>query len=74
VSDFGPGRTVDNVEAVARGLSVTSRVITAAAGIMIAVFRSFAVSDQRIVKEFGMGLAVAIFLDATWCAVYSSYR
>ncbi len=32
---------------------------------MIAVFLSFAFSEQRVIKEFGMGLAVAIFLDAT---------
>jgi RND superfamily putative drug exporter len=55
----------DNSEAVARGLSVTSRVITAAAAIMIAVFGAFALSDQRVIKEFGIGLSVAIFLDAT---------
>ena len=55
----------DNSEAVARGLALTSRVISAAAAIMIAVFLSFALSDQRVVKEFGIGLAVAIFLDAT---------
>ena len=58
-------RTGDNTDAVARGLSVTSRVISAAAAIMIAVFLAFALSDQRIVKEFGMGLAVAILVDAT---------
>jgi RND superfamily putative drug exporter len=55
----------DNSEAVARGLAVTSRVISAAAAIMIAVFLSFALSDQRVIKEFGIGLAVAIFVDAT---------
>jgi RND superfamily putative drug exporter len=58
-------RTGDNSEAVARGLSVTTRVISAAAAIMVAVFISFALGDQRIVKEFGIGLATAIFLDAT---------
>ena len=58
-------RRGDNSEAVARGLAVTSRVISAAAAIMIAVFLSFALSDQRVVKEFGIGLAVAIFVDAT---------
>ena len=58
-------KTKDNSESVARGLSVTARVITAAAAIMVAVFLAFAFSDQRIVKEFGIGLAVAIFLDAT---------
>ncbi|MXZ89392.1 MAG: MMPL family transporter [Dehalococcoidia bacterium] len=58
-------KTGDNAEAVARGLAATSRVISAAAAIMVAVFLSFALSDQRVVKEFGIGLAVAIFLDAT---------
>ncbi len=57
--------TGDNAEAVARGLAATSRVISAAAAIMVAVFLSFSLSDQRVVKEFGLGLAVAIFLDAT---------
>jgi len=55
----------DNTGAVARGLSVTTRVISAAAAIMVAVFLSFALSDQRVVKEFGLGLATAIFIDAT---------
>ncbi len=55
----------DNSESVARGLSVTSRVITAAAAIMVAVFGAFALSDQRVVKEFGIGLGCAILLDAT---------
>jgi RND superfamily putative drug exporter len=55
----------DNSESVARGLSVTSRVITAAAAIMVAVFGAFALSDQRVVKEFGIGLGIAILLDAT---------
>jgi RND superfamily putative drug exporter len=55
----------DNAESVARGLSATTRVISAAAAIMIVVFLSFALSDQRVIKEFGLGLATAIFLDAT---------
>lgn len=58
-------RTGDNTESVARGLSVTTRVISAAAAIMVAVFLSFAVSPERVVKEFGIGLAFAIFIDAT---------
>jgi RND superfamily putative drug exporter len=58
-------RTRDNSEAVARGLSATARVISAAAVIMIAVFLSFAFSEQRVIREFGIGLATAIFLDAT---------
>ena len=55
----------DNREAVANGLSATARVITAAAAIMVCVFGSFAFGDQRVVKEFGLGLAFAVFIDAT---------
>jgi RND superfamily putative drug exporter len=58
-------RTGDASLSVARGLSVTTRLITAAAAIMVAVFLSFALGDQRVIKEFGIGLATAIFLDAT---------
>ena len=46
----------DNAESVARGLAVTTRVISAAAAIMVAVFLTFAFSDQRVVKEFGIGV------------------
>jgi len=55
----------DNSKAVAMGLSSTARVITSAALIMIAVFGSFVLGDERVIKEFGFGLAIAIFLDAT---------
>ncbi|HYM16794.1 MAG TPA: MMPL family transporter [Dehalococcoidia bacterium] len=58
-------RTGDASGAVARGLSLTTRLITAAAAIMVAVFLSFALGDQRVIKEFGIGLAAAIFIDAT---------
>ena len=58
-------RTGDNTEAIARGLRRTARVITAAAAIMITVFGSFILGDQRVIKEFGFGLAVAILIDAT---------
>jgi len=57
--------TRDASLSVARGLSVTTRLITAAAAIMVAVFLSFALGDQRVIKEFGIGLATAIFIDAT---------
>ncbi|HAX25073.1 MAG TPA: MMPL family transporter [Thermomicrobiales bacterium] len=50
---------------VSHGSATTSRVISAAAGIMVVVFLSFTLSDSRIVKEFGLGLAVAVFVDAT---------
>ena len=51
-------------EAVASGLAHTGRVITAAATIMVCVFASFALGDDLTVKLFGIGLAVAVFLDA----------
>jgi RND superfamily putative drug exporter len=58
-------RTGDNAEAVADGLAVTARVITAAALIMVTVFGSFLLEEDRSVKLFGTGLAVAVLLDAT---------
>jgi RND superfamily putative drug exporter len=51
--------------AVGVGLASTARVITSAALIMIAVFSSFALGSERIIKEFGLGLATAVLLDAT---------
>ena len=50
--------------AVANGISYTGRVISAAAAIMICVFLSFLIGDQRVIKEFGFGLAIAVSLDA----------
>jgi RND superfamily putative drug exporter len=58
-------RTGDNATAVADGLAVTARVITAAAAIMVCVFGSFVLGDLRALKLFGMGLATAVFVDAT---------
>jgi RND superfamily putative drug exporter len=55
----------DNATAVADGLASTARVITAAAAIMIAVFMSFVLGDLRVLKLLGLGLATAIFVDAT---------
>src|SRR3954454_15088500 len=49
---------------VARGLQTTGRVITAAAAIMVLVFGSFALADDRVIKLFGIGLASAVFFDA----------
>jgi RND superfamily putative drug exporter len=57
--------TGDNATAVADGLAATARVITAAAAIMISVFLAFVLGDIRVIKLFGLGLAVAIFIDAT---------
>jgi len=56
--------TGDNALAVRRGLAEVSRVIIAAASIMVVVFGSFVTSDSRIMKLLGLGLAVAIFIDA----------
>ena len=58
-------RTGDPVNSVADGLAMTARVITAAAAIMVVVFGSFIFEDNRIIKLFGLGLASAVFLDAT---------
>jgi RND superfamily putative drug exporter len=51
--------------AVADGLARTARVITAAAAIMVSVFLALAVSDEIFLKLLGVGMATAIFLDAT---------
>jgi putative drug exporter of the RND superfamily len=51
--------------AVADGLAKTARVITAAAAIMVVVFLSFVTSNEVFLKLFGIGLAAAVFLDAT---------
>jgi RND superfamily putative drug exporter len=58
-------RTGDNGTAIVRGVSGTARVITSAALIMVAVFLSFAVAEDPSTKMFGLGLATAIFVDAT---------
>jgi RND superfamily putative drug exporter len=56
--------TRDNPRAVAEGLSLTGRVVTAAAAIMVCVFLSFVLGEERVIKEFGLSLASAVFLDA----------
>jgi RND superfamily putative drug exporter len=57
--------TEDEKEAVIEGLANTGRVITSAAAIMVCVFTSFVLNGNPIVKEFGVGLAVAIAIDST---------
>ena len=47
-----------------RGLALTGRVITAAAAIMVTVFASFMLGEERIIKLFGLGLASAVLIDA----------
>ena len=57
--------TGDNAAAVATGLARTARVITAAAAIMVVVFLSFVLGANVSVKQVGLGLAVAVLIDAT---------
>jgi len=58
-------RTGDNATAVADGVAATARVITAAALIMVCVFAAFMLGDDRSLKLFGLGMATAVFIDAT---------
>jgi RND superfamily putative drug exporter len=58
-------RTGDSRSSVADGLAATAKVITAAAAIMVFVFGSFILENDRVVKLMGTGLATAILLDAT---------
>jgi len=56
--------TRDHSRAVAEGLALTGRVVTAAAAIMVCVFLSFMLGEDRVIKMFGLSLASAVFLDA----------
>jgi putative drug exporter of the RND superfamily len=58
-------RTGDNRAAIATGLEKSGRLITGAAAIMCAVFLAFGMADVVIIKAIGVGLAIAIALDAT---------
>jgi RND superfamily putative drug exporter len=55
----------DTQRAIAHGLAKTARVITAAAAIMVVVFLAFLTDNQVFLKLIGIGLATAIFVDAT---------
>ena len=57
-------RCGDNRLAVRNGLAATGKTITAAALIMILIFGSFILGGERVIKEFGLGLAAGIFMDA----------
>ncbi|GFJ94459.1 MMPL family transporter [Phytohabitans rumicis] len=57
-------RSRDAGAAVREGLATTGRVVTAAAAIMVVVFGAFLLSPDRMLQQFGLGLAVAILLDA----------
>jgi putative drug exporter of the RND superfamily len=58
-------RTGDAKRSVVTGIGSSARVITAAALIMISVFGAFVLGDETIIQMFGVGLSVAVFLDAT---------
>jgi RND superfamily putative drug exporter len=57
-------QTRDSTRAVGDGLALTGRVVTAAAAIMVCVFLSFMLGEDRVIKEFGLSLASAVLLDA----------
>jgi RND superfamily putative drug exporter len=58
-------RTGDNTASVAEGLARTAGVITGAALIMVSVFAAFALADIITIKSIGVGMAIAVLLDAT---------
>jgi RND superfamily putative drug exporter len=58
-------RSGDNTHAIAEGLERSGRLITGAAAIMVAVFLSFGLAEVLIIKSIGLGLAIAVALDAT---------
>ena len=57
--------TGDNTLAVSLGLQRTGRLITGAAAVMVVVFGSFVLAEVQIIKAIGLGLALAVFIDAT---------
>jgi RND superfamily putative drug exporter len=58
-------RTHDNAHSVAEGLERTGGLITSAAAIMVAVFAAFSLAQAVVVKAMGVGMAIAVALDAT---------
>ncbi|MEO6715114.1 MAG: MMPL family transporter, partial [Mycobacteriales bacterium] len=58
-------RGLSSDAAVARGIAITSGTVTSAAAIMVAVFAVFVTLQLYVIKQIGLGLAVAVFLDAT---------
>ena len=58
-------RTGDNKESVIEGIGTTGRVITSAALIMVSVFFAFIINGDPTVKQFGVGMGVAVAVDAT---------
>jgi RND superfamily putative drug exporter len=63
-------RTGDNTASVAEGLSRTAGVITGAALIMVTVFAAFALAESITIKSIGVGMAIAVAVDATIIRVF----
>jgi RND superfamily putative drug exporter len=63
-------RTGDNTASVAEGLAKTAAVITGAALIMVCVFAAFALAETVTIKSIGVGMAIAVLLDATIIRVF----
>jgi RND superfamily putative drug exporter len=64
----------ENERAVASGVSLTAGQITSAAAVMVGVFAAFATSRTLGLRQFGLGLAVAVFIDATVTGYYCYRR
>jgi RND superfamily putative drug exporter len=58
-------RTHDNRHAVAEGLELSGRLVTGAAAIMFAVFIGFGLAQVLLIKSLGIGMAIAVLIDAT---------
>ena len=58
-------RGMSSADAVEHGIAITSGTVTSAAAIMVAVFAVFVTLQLVIIKQLGLGLAVAVFIDAT---------
>jgi len=58
-------RTADNTASVAEGLAKTAGVITGAALVMVSVFAAFALAQTITIKSIGVGMAIAVLIDAT---------
>lgn len=63
-------RTGDNTASVAEGLARTAAVITGAALIMVCVFAAFALAETITIKSIGVGMAIAVLLDATIIRIF----
>ena len=63
-------RTGDNTASVAEGLAKTAAMITGAAAVMVSVFAAFALAEVITIKSIGVGMAIAVLIDATIIRVF----